>query len=187
MKLLAAAAIAAIMSTASQASITVYSNAAAFTSAAGTLTTEAFSGGPLATGLSFSSTVGNVANGKFNDRTVFGLADTTFSFASPVKAFAATFDETPGGFGQGLKFDVTDGSTTLHDAGAGTFFGFISTTAFSSVHITSDYASCCAETYNLTDLKFSAGVPEPTSWALMIAGFGLVGSALRRRSAIAAA
>ena len=25
------------------------------------------------------------------------------------------------------------------------------------------------------------GVPEPTTWALMISGFGLVGSALRRR------
>ena len=28
-----------------------------------------------------------------------------------------------------------------------------------------------------------AGVPEPTSWALMIAGFGLTGVALRRRRA----
>ncbi len=28
-----------------------------------------------------------------------------------------------------------------------------------------------------------AGVPEPTSWALMIGGFGLVGTALRRRAA----
>ena len=27
------------------------------------------------------------------------------------------------------------------------------------------------------------GVPEPTSWALMIAGFGLVGAAMRRRTA----
>jgi PEP-CTERM motif len=32
------------------------------------------------------------------------------------------------------------------------------------------------------DLSFTAGaVPEPASWALMIAGFGLVGSAMRRR------
>jgi PEP-CTERM motif len=27
----------------------------------------------------------------------------------------------------------------------------------------------------------SVGVPEPASWALMIAGFGLVGGAMRRR------
>jgi len=31
----------------------------------------------------------------------------------------------------------------------------------------------------------SGGVPEPASWALMIAGFGLAGAALRRRSALA--
>lgn len=31
------------------------------------------------------------------------------------------------------------------------------------------------------------GVPEPASWAMMIAGFGLVGAALRRRNAVAAA
>ena len=31
--------------------------------------------------------------------------------------------------------------------------------------------------------QFTASVPEPTSWALMIGGFGLVGGALRRRGA----
>jgi len=35
-------------------------------------------------------------------------------------------------------------------------------------------------------LAFEVGVPEPTSWALLIAGFGLTGAALRRRRAIAA-
>ncbi|MDE2619485.1 MAG: PEPxxWA-CTERM sorting domain-containing protein, partial [Sphingomonadales bacterium] len=32
----------------------------------------------------------------------------------------------------------------------------------------------------------TAAVPEPATWALMMAGFGLVGAALRRRKAIAA-
>lgn len=32
----------------------------------------------------------------------------------------------------------------------------------------------------------SAGVPEPTTWALMLAGVGLAGAALRRRRAVAA-
>lgn len=35
-------------------------------------------------------------------------------------------------------------------------------------------------------LAASAGVPEPASWALMIAGFGLAGCMLRRRRAMAA-
>lgn len=33
------------------------------------------------------------------------------------------------------------------------------------------------------NFEVAAGVPEPASWALMIAGFGLVGGALRRRTA----
>lgn len=35
-------------------------------------------------------------------------------------------------------------------------------------------------------LVLSGAVPEPATWAMMIAGFGLVGSTLRRRRAIAA-
>jgi PEP-CTERM motif len=34
------------------------------------------------------------------------------------------------------------------------------------------------------DLAGAGAVPEPASWALMIAGFGLVGSALRRRAQV---
>ncbi|QXQ08680.1 PEPxxWA-CTERM sorting domain-containing protein [Sphingosinicellaceae bacterium] len=32
-----------------------------------------------------------------------------------------------------------------------------------------------------------AGVPEPATWAMLIIGFGLVGSAMRRRPVVAAA
>ena len=34
--------------------------------------------------------------------------------------------------------------------------------------------------------QFVAGVPEPATWGLMIAGFGMVGFAARRRTAVAA-
>jgi hypothetical protein len=30
------------------------------------------------------------------------------------------------------------------------------------------------------------GIPEPTSWAMLIAGFGLVGASARRRRTVAA-
>jgi hypothetical protein len=33
----------------------------------------------------------------------------------------------------------------------------------------------------------SGGVPEPASWAMLIAGFGLVGAMQRRRTAVVAA
>ena len=37
------------------------------------------------------------------------------------------------------------------------------------------------------DGVYIAGVPEPTTWAMMLAGFGLVGFAARRRSTVVAA
>ena len=42
----------------------------------------------------------------------------------------------------------------------------------------------------LDDVSFAAaggGVPEASTWAMLIAGFGLVGAAMRRRSAALAA
>jgi Domain of unknown function (DUF4114)/PEP-CTERM motif len=41
--------------------------------------------------------------------------------------------------------------------------------------------------FNYTDLQFvvrNGAIPEPASWALMIAGFGLVGGAARRRTKV---
>ena len=43
-----------------------------------------------------------------------------------------------------------------------------------------------ATTYDRGFATYVDVVPEPASWALMIAGFGLVGGALRRRTAVAA-
>jgi hypothetical protein len=34
-------------------------------------------------------------------------------------------------------------------------------------------------------LTVDAGVPEPAAWAMMLAGFGLVGAAMRRREKVA--
>jgi hypothetical protein len=37
--------------------------------------------------------------------------------------------------------------------------------------------------YTMADLYKAGAIPEPSSWALMIGGFGLLGAALRRRAA----
>ena len=43
------------------------------------------------------------------------------------------------------------------------------------------YAAISAEGYRLDSITYEAPVPEPTTWALMILGFGATGAALRRR------
>ncbi len=43
-----------------------------------------------------------------------------------------------------------------------------------------------ASQIKLLDLPATPGVPEPASWALLIAGFGFVGAGMRRRVAVAA-
>ena len=55
------------------------------------------------------------------------------------------------------------------------FFGLTSTTSFTSVVITNGAGSVVG------------GVPEPTTWALLVGGFGLVGVAARRRRTVVAA
>lgn len=47
--------------------------------------------------------------------------------------------------------------------------------------------ACCSSGSGYIRLANVDGVPEPESWALMIAGFGLVGAAMRRRTATVAA
>lgn len=41
--------------------------------------------------------------------------------------------------------------------------------------------------WNFDDASLTAAVPEPATWGLMIVGFGMVGMALRRRTAVVAA
>ena len=43
------------------------------------------------------------------------------------------------------------------------------------------------KTYNTGYVTVPGAVPEPATWALMIAGFGLIGATLRRRRALGAA
>ena len=44
-------------------------------------------------------------------------------------------------------------------------------------------ASACDLNFRVTGTTATAAVPEPSSWAMMIGGFGVVGGALRRRRA----
>lgn len=53
---------------------------------------------------------------------------------------------------------------------------------FLPTSVASANAACCgSNVYGLAELRIAA-VPEPATWAMMLAGFGLVGFGLRRRA-----
>ena len=84
------------------------------------------------------------------------------NFGKSVAAWAAEL--APGSFvtgisvgvggGAGLQYHAFAGNVTLHTTGGSTTYNF----------------------------ELGAAVPEPASWLMMIAGFGLIGSAMRRRT-----
>lgn len=81
-------------------------------------------------------------------------------------------------------FDVTLNGTQL---AAGAFNGDQSvgrymTYDFGADRVTKVIFSSSGNSFELDNIAVSA-VPEPGAWALMIAGFGLMGAALRRRQA----
>ena len=92
---------------------------------------------------------------------------------------------TNGGFGFGSGTMIKGSIDSLQwqwDRKGDGFIGFTSDTAFSRVRIKSRPGSGFQVTMdNLTYSVTAPGVPEPASWAMMIAGFGLAGAAMRAR------
>jgi hypothetical protein len=126
-----------------------------------------------------------------------------FTFTAPIFAFAFDDLDLTGATPEFANIRVTleGGASSLfsisetdNDFTTAAFFGFSSATALQSVEVwSSDVAGGpIGGRANLVDnLAISriptGGVPEPASWALMILGFGLAGSVMRRRrTAIAA-
>ena len=83
------------------------------------------------------------------------------------------------------QFSFTDPD---FDFSTAAFFGFASGTALKSVEIWSSDNPGDApgirpnviDNLSISRQPLSGGVPEPASWALMITGFGMAGSAMRR-------
>jgi hypothetical protein len=81
-------------------------------------------------------------------------------------------------------------SQTIVNANTASFLGFVSSSGVTSVTLASVQPANAFMWPSANNLilggqaDVTTAVPEPASWAMMIAGFGLIGSAMRRRRAV---
>ena len=149
------------------------------------------------------SLLGGVDNGPAIVTNVFGdglaLTNSTTTFYPTAYTINFTFSGAAndvsfvynnfGGF-NGSSFSAYNGTTLVSSGALDTNGGYFNTNVAGS-DITSlvlSNGNSTAWQVGVTSLSFTAGaVPEPQSWAMLIAGFGLVGAAMRRRLAALAA
>ena len=187
---------------------TFFTSAAAYAAATGGNTTYDFIGVPPAGSfinvsssyalgpVTFNGNIPFVISGTFfgglynnqdfysDQNSVQGLT-TVLTWAGST-AFAMNFGGYATGGGAPVTFTLSDGSsysTTFPSPGASQFFGFASAAPITSI----TWSNPNGYSNDVVDFTIGNAVPEPASWALMIAGFGLVGTALRRRTAALAA
>ena len=95
----------------------------------------------------------------------------------------------------GMRLSVFDaantllGSSTAFGPNIGVGFFYDVTASFAGIRsfAISQDNPCCGDGALFENLSFSSNVPEPSSWAMLIAGFGLTGAVMRRRRTALAA
>ncbi len=103
--------------------------------------------------------------------------------ATDVSGFASLSGQSYTSVSKTLLFDLDDLGIPLDNI-EGVTFGETLANGRRSLILVSDNNFGAAQFTQF--LAFEIGVPEPSSWAMLIAGFGLVGGSLRRRRAVAA-
>lgn len=109
----------------------------------------------------------------------------TFTFAAPITAFAFDYNDRDGTdlYQITLAGQVLANPPFSSFTGSG-FFGAVSDTPFTTVTFSHSVVGGILEPIGIDNVRsnfFAAPVPEPTNWAMMIVGFGLVGGTLRSR------
>lgn len=139
-----------------------------------------------------------VSDGEIGDVVRSG-SDTVLTLNSAMTSFGGNFQLSRGGWGHGLRFTLirdngSEEALSTILARRNGFFGFTSTEAFSAVRISwSGSKYNATEAYALNDVRVApvasveqglpvSGAPEPSTWAVMLAGFAVVGGSLRRRT-----
>ncbi len=208
--ILAALAAATLASSPATSAVTAYTDLASFTAAAGALDLETVNG--LTAETSFQTVplslgggaftilgFGNQFDGNFVDLplTQYDIDGTTnlsvftyeisgfdLTFAAPITAFGFDFAAMQDLVVR-LNIEVA-GATLVPPVQAGNvigFYGFVSTTPFTTIRFVGPFDT--ADDFAMDNLRWTssaAAIPEPATWALLIAGFGLTGASLRLRN-----
>lgn len=127
---------------------------------------------------------GNQRDGKFDDF----VASTIFT---PTNGGWAGLVSGPAAFSEGAMLDMLNGTPFMESIGGDRGFVTYSYQFIANVSGSFQLGFGTLSGDNIGPivdnvLVTQAGVPEPATWAMLIAGFGIVGATMRRRRAIAA-
>lgn len=116
---------------------------------------------------------------RINDQSAFGIGQIFFNGVSGVfNGSAETASTISFGTGLASQFQISGSSSGFAQFGGQTVFsGSLSNPVF--MPGTFNFTGFSSGT--LTVSEVAAAVPEPATWAMMIGGFALVGSTMRRR------
>ena len=161
-----------------------------------TITTSAPNFGPNFSGVN-TGTLGNLYG--FNvtpgGKQWYGFPNFTatsalFVFNSPTNSLGVWLTGIQSVFTASIKVELIDGSQEsfflpVNGNGGAQFFGAVSGIAFTKVLAIQTNNAGVADAFGIDDISFNSGVvPEPATWSMLIAGFGLVGFAARRRRSV---
>ncbi|WP_293403470.1 PEPxxWA-CTERM sorting domain-containing protein [Phenylobacterium sp.] len=114
----------------------------------------------------------------------------TFNFDQISHAFGFYATGVQSAFGATIQVNYNNGSSQTFDLaananGGASYFGFTDAQGFNSITISRPGS----DAWGVDNVTYGVGsaVPEPATWAMMITGFGLAGTALRRRRSLALA
>ena len=113
-------------------------------------------------------------------------AAVTIDFASAVSGVSFTFNNYGNNTGDDSIYQAFDAANALISSGSlANVNGFslvnVAGSGIKSLVISNGSGGGYNWVYGVGELTYNGGVPEPAAWAMMLAGFGLVGAAMRRR------